>query len=211
MIKHEKNNQEVNYLHIMMLFIFSAIFIWSLISPKDLFTWFLEALPVIIGLIVILATYNSFRLTNLVYVFILVHAIILLIGAHYTYAEMPFFNWLRDYLNLSRNYYDRLGHFAQGFVPAMISREILLRKSSLKRGKLLFFLIICICLAISASYELIEWVVAEATGSAADAFLGTQGDVWDTQWDMFFALLGAICSLLGLSRLHDSFLYRAML
>jgi putative membrane protein len=139
-------------------------------------------------------------------VLILIHSIILIIGGHYTYAEMPAFNWLRDTFDLSRNYYDRLGHFAQGFIPAIIMREILLRTSPLRRGKLLNILVICTCLAISASYELIEWGVAEATGSAADAFLGTQGDVWDTQWDMFFALIGSISSLLLLTRVHDKFL-----
>lgn len=140
------------------------------------------------------------------YVLILIQAIILVIGGHYTYAEMPFFNWLRDTFHLARNHYDRLGHFVQGFVPAMISREILLRKSPLKNGKLLSFLVISICLAISASYELIEWGVAAATGSAADAFLGTQGDVWDTQWDMLLALCGSIISLLTLQKFHNSVL-----
>jgi putative membrane protein len=190
-------------LHIGLLSIFTLTLTWSVINPKDLFTWFLEVLPALIGLAVILVTYNRFRLTNLVYVLVLLHAEILIIGGHYTYAEMPLFNWLRDNLHLARNYYDRLGHFAQGFVPAMISREILLRKSPLKRGKLLTILIISICLAISATYELIEWGVAEATGSAADAFLGTQGDVWDTQWDMFFALCGGVISLVTLRKFHD--------
>ncbi|ODA39876.1 putative sodium-glucose/galactose cotransporter [Desulfosporosinus sp. BG] len=162
-------------LHLGLLVIFALTLIWSVINPKDLFTWFLEVFPALIGLAVIIITYHRFRLTNLVYVLVLVHALILVIGGHYTYAEMPFFNWLRDNFHLARNYYDRLGHFAQGFVPAIICREVLLRKSPLKRGKLLSFLVICICLAISASYELIEWGVAEATGSAADAFQGTQG------------------------------------
>ncbi|EGW37634.1 DUF2238 domain-containing protein [Desulfosporosinus sp. OT] len=193
-------------LHIGLLVIFALTLIWSVINPKDLFTWFLEVFPALIGLAVILLTYHRFRLTNLVYVLVLVHALILVIGGHYTYAEMPFFNWLRDNFHLARNYYDRLGHFAQGFVPAIICREVLLRKSPLKRGKLFSFLVICICLAISASYELIEWGVAEATGSAADAFLGTQGDVWDTQWDMFMALCGAVISLVSLGNFHDSVL-----
>lgn len=199
-----RNREEFFYL--ILLFIFASVFIWSFICPKDLFTWFLEVMPVIIGLIVILATYKSFKLTNLVYFCILVEAIVMIIGGHYTYAEVPLFNWLRDTFELSRNYYDRVGHFLQGFVPAIISREILLRKSPLKQGKLLNFIIICICLAISASYELIEWGVAEATGTAADAFLGTQGDVWDTQWDMFTALIGAIFSLIILSKIHDRLL-----
>ncbi|KLU63859.1 inner membrane protein YjdF [Desulfosporosinus acididurans] len=190
-------------LHVGLLLISLSALIWSAINPKDLFTWFLEVAPAIIGLAVIVIIYPRFRLTNLVYVLILLHSLILVIGGHYTYAEMPLFNWLRDHFHLARNYYDRLGHLAQGFVPAIISREILLRKSPIRRGKLLSFLVVCICLAISASYELIEWGVAEATGSAADAFLGTQGDVWDTQWDMFFALCGSVFSLVTLRKFHD--------
>ncbi|NFF60282.1 DUF2238 domain-containing protein [Clostridium botulinum] len=193
-------------LHVIFFIIFIMFFIWSSISPMDRFTWFLEVIPAIVGFIVVILTYKQFKLTNIVYILILIHAIILIIGGHYTYAEMPFFNWLRDTFSLERNYYDRLGHFAQGFIPAIVSREILLRKSILKRGKMLNFIIICICLAISATYELIEWGVAEATGIAAEAFLGTQGDVWDTQWDMFLALVGSIVALVSLSKIHDSFL-----
>jgi putative membrane protein len=184
----------------------TAIFIWSFISPKDLFTWFLEVFPVIIGAVVLLLTRHRFKFTTTVYLLLWIHAIILIIGGHYTYAENPLFNWIKEEFNLIRNYYDRLGHFAQGFVPAIVSREILLRTSPLKRGKWLFFIIVCICLAISAFYELIEWWVAIASGDKAVAFLATQGDIWDTQWDMFFALCGSIISLLSLSRLHDKFL-----
>lgn len=205
-MRGKENKVVVEHFHVALLCIFIAVFIWSLINPMDLFTWFLEVLPAVIGIILIIITYKRFRLTNIVYVLILIHSIILIIGGHYTYAEMPAFNWLRDTFDLSRNYYDRLGHFAQGFIPAIIIREILLRTSPLRRGKLLNILVICTCLAISASYELIEWGVAEATGSASDAFLGTQGDVWDTQWDMFFALIGSISSLLLLTRVHDKFL-----
>lgn len=205
-MNHGQKKKDIEPLHIALLLIFLVTLLWSVIHPKDLFTWFLEVLPALIGLAAILITYNRFRLTNLVYVLILIQAIILVIGGHYTYAEMPFFNWLRDTFHLARNHYDRLGHFVQGFVPAMISREILLRKSPLKNGKLLSFLVISICLAISASYELIEWGVAAATGSAADAFLGTQGDVWDTQWDMLLALCGSIISLLTLQKFHNSVL-----
>lgn len=190
-------------LHIALLVVFLTVSVWSVINPRDLFTWFLEVLPALIGLVVIIATYKRFRLTTLLYVLICIHATILLIGGHYTYAEMPLFNWLRDTFNLGRNYYDRLGHLAQGFIPAMIAREVLLRLTPLRRGKMLFFIIVCICLAISAFYEFIEWWVAVASGSAADAFLGAQGDVWDTQWDMFFAFCGAILALLTLSRYHD--------
>jgi putative membrane protein len=198
--------KKVEPFHIGLLLIFFAVMIWSVINPKDLFTWFLEVFPALIGLLVITFTYNRFRLTDLVYFLVLVHAIILIVGGHYTYAEMPIFNWLRDTFHLDRNYYDRLGHFAQGFIPAVIVREILLRKSGLNRGKLISFIIISICLAISATYELVEWGVAEATGSTADAFLGTQGDIWDTQWDMFMALWGATISLVSMSNLHDKFL-----
>jgi len=192
--------------HFFLLFCFLAVLVWSVIHPKDLFTWSLEVFPAVLGVIVLLATYNRFRLTTLLYVLILIHATILFIGGHYTYAEMPLFNWIRDTFHLSRNHYDRLGHFAQGFIPAIIAREILLRTTPLRRGKMLVFLVICICLAISAAYELLEWGMAVATGSAADAFLGSQGDVWDSQLDMFFCLCGTITSLVTMSRLHDRFL-----
>ena len=154
-----------------------------------------------IGLVILAFTYNSFRLTNLLYVLILLHAIVLMIGGHYTYAEVPAFNWLRDTFHLDRNYYDRVGHFMQGFVPALIAREILIRKSVLKTGPWMYFLVVCVCMAISAFYEFIEWWVALATGTAAEAFLGTQGDPWDTQWDMFMAFIGANAALVSLSRL----------
>lgn len=193
-------------LHKSLIASFLVIFVWSGINPKDLFTWFLEVLPAVIGLLVLMVTFNRFRFTNLVYILIWIHAIILVIGGHYTYAEMPLFNWIRDTFDLSRNYYDRLGHLAQGFIPAMIAREILVRKTPLKQGKMLSFIIVCISLAISASYELIEWAVAEATGTAAEAFLGTQGDVWDSQWDMYMALIGSILSLSLLSKSHDQHL-----
>ena len=187
----------------MLLATLVIVFVWSVINPKDYFTWILEVFPAIIGVALLIATYKRFPLTTLAYVLIWIHATILLVGGHYTYAEMPAFNWLRDSFHLQRNYYDRLGHLAQGFVPAIIAREVLLRRTSLRRGGMLIFLVVSVCLSISAAYELIEWAVALATGSAADAFLGTQGDVWDTQWDMFCALCGAILSLTTLNRLHD--------
>lgn len=179
-----------------------AVFVWSAIRPHDYFTWFLEVFPVLIGLPILIATYTKFPLTNLVYGLILLHAIILLVGGHYTYAEMPLFSWLRDYYGWDRNYYDRLGHVAQGFIPAMITREILLRTSPLRPGKWLFFIVVCICLAMSAFYEFIEWWVALASGSDAVAFLATQGDIWDTQWDMFLAFFGAISAQLLLAKAH---------
>jgi putative membrane protein len=178
------------------------VFIWSAIHPHDYLTWFLEVLPVIIALPILIFSYQKFPLTSLLYVLILLHAIILMVGGHYTYAEVPPFNWLRDTFDLSRNYYDRVGHFAQGFVPAMIAREILIRKNIVKTGWL-FFMVCCICLSISACYEFIEWWVALASGEAAEAFLGTQGDVWDTQWDMFIALIGAILAQVLLANFHN--------
>lgn len=181
----------------------SVVFVWSAIRPHDYFTWFLEVFPVLIALPLLIMTYSKFPLTNLVYGLILLFAIILLVGGHYTYAEMPLFNWLRDYYGLDRNYYDRLGHVAQGFIPAIITREILLRTSPLKPGKWLFFIVICICLAMSVLYEFIEWWVAVASGSDAVAFLATQGDIWDTQWDMFLAFMGATFSQLLLTKVHQ--------
>jgi putative membrane protein len=152
---------------------------------------------------ILLATRRRFPLTPLAYRLIFVHALILMLGGHYTYAEVPLGYWVKDALSLARNHYDRLGHFAQGFVPAILAREILLRRTPLRPGRWLFFLVTCVCLAISACYEFIEWWTAVATGEAATAFLGTQGDPWDTQWDMFIALVGAVTAQLLLARGHD--------
>ncbi|PVV26946.1 MAG: hypothetical protein B6D79_04680 [gamma proteobacterium symbiont of Ctena orbiculata] len=174
----------------------------------DRYTWFLETLPVMIGLPLLYYTRPGFPLTILVYRLLALHAVILIIGGYYTYAEVPLFNWLRDTYELSRNHYDRIGHFFQGFVPAMLGREILLRRSPLKPGRWLFFLCLCFCLAFSAFYELIEWWVALMSEQAAEAFLGTQGDPWDTQTDMFLALIGAICAQLLLVRIHDKQLFQ---
>ena len=179
------------------------ILMWSVINPHDLFTWFLEELPVLMGIIVLVYIYPRFRFSNFVYTLLWLHAIILIIGGHYTYAEMPLFNWLRDYYDLGRNYYDRVGHFAQGFVPAVVAREVLLRQTPLKHGKWLNFIIVSICLALSAAYELFEFATAKLMGATADSFLGSQGDVWDAQWDMTFALIGAITALMLLSKFHD--------
>lgn len=189
--------------HLILLVMLLSILIWSVIEPKDLFIWFLEVLPVIIGVAVLIYIYPKYRFSNFIYVLITIESIILIVGGHYTYAEMPIFNWIRDTFDLSRNYYDRLGHFMQGFIPAMIAREIIIRNKVINKKKYLSFIVICICLAISASYELIEFVVAKLTGNAADAFLGTQGDVWDTQWDMLMALIGSVTSLSLFSRYHD--------
>ena len=181
----------------------SGVFVWSGFNPRDRFTWWLEVAPVIIGLVLLATTHRRFQFTPLAYVLMAIHAVILMIGGHYTYAEVPLFNWLRDALGLARNHYDRLGHFAQGFVPAILAREILLRCSPLRRGRWLFWLVFCVCMTISALYELVEWRVAIATGSAADAFLGTQGDPWDTQEDLAMCLVGTITALLTLSGAHD--------
>lgn len=186
-----------------------AVLIWSGISPKDRFTWILEVCPVVIAALILVPTRRTFPLTNLVYFLIAVHAIILCVGGRYTYAEVPLFNWIRDAFHLSRNHYDRVGHFAQGFVPAMVAREILIRKNVILKRGWLFFIVCCICLAISAVYELIEWSAAVLSGTAADAFLGTQGDVWDSQKDMLLALIGSSLAQLLLNRFHDRSLQSA--
>jgi putative membrane protein len=190
-------------LHLTLLSIGIAVLTWSGWKPHDYFTWILEVFPAIIAGIALTMIYPRFQFTNVVYALILAHAIILMIGGHYTYAEMPAFSWLRDTFGLARNYYDRVGHFAQGFVPAMIAREILVRNRAVNGRHWLFFIVACIALAISACYEFVEWWVAVASGTAAESFLATQGDVWDTQWDMFVALCGAVLALVTLSGVHD--------
>lgn len=191
-----------------LLLSFLVLLAWSGIGPKDRFTWFLEVFPAVAGLGILAATFRRFRFTDLLYVLIWIHAVILLVGGHYTYAEVPLFDWLRDALHQSRNNYDKVGHFAQGFVPAMIARELLLRRGVLARRGWVSFVVVCTCLALSAGYELFEWVVAAMTGTAADAFLGSQGDPWDTQKDMAFAFAGAVSALLLLSRFHDAAIAR---
>lgn len=190
-------------LHLSLLIGLVLALIWSAINPHDYFTWILEVLPAIIGATVLLVLYHRFRFSNLVYLLIFIHCLILIVGGHYTYAEVPLFNWLRDVLHSSRNNYDKVGHFAQGFIPAMIAREILIRRQVINGRGWLFFLVTTICLSISAVYEFIEWWVALLSGSAGDSFLGTQGYIWDTQSDMFLALVGAILAQLFLNKLHD--------
>ena len=180
-----------------------ALLALSGIRPFDRTTWVLEILPVAIALPVLWATYPRFPLTDLLYVCILAHGIVLIVGGAYTYARVPFGFYLADLLDLSRNPYDKIGHFFQGFVPALVAREILVRGRYVRGGKMLAFIAVCVVLAISATYELIEWAAALALGQGADEFLGTQGDPWDTQSDMFFALIGAVTALLSLSALHD--------
>lgn len=197
--------------HGLLLLLLAAGFIWSAIAPRDRIIWWLEVAPILMALPVLVFSYRRFELTPLAYWLIVLHALILLIGAHYTYAEVPAFNYLRDSFDWSRNYYDRVGHLAQGFVPAIIAREILLRKSALTAGGWLFFITCCICLSISVVYEFIEWWVAVYAGAAADTFLATQGDVWDTQWDMFCALLGAIAAQCLLAKVQDKQLIKMQL
>lgn len=180
-----------------------AALVLSGIRPTDLGTWFLEVLPVILAIPLLVFTRTSFPLTPLLYRLIFLHGLILMLGGHYTYAEVPFGFWLKETFDLMRNPYDRIGHFAQGFVPAMIAREILLRKTELRAGRMLFVLAGSVALAFSAFYELIEWWTALALGADAESFLATQGDPWDTQSDMFMALIGAVVAQLLLSRLHD--------
>ncbi|PYQ07046.1 MAG: hypothetical protein DMF82_04695 [Acidobacteria bacterium] len=180
-----------------------VVLAWSAFHPHDYFTWFMEVAPIFIGVPILLATARRFPLTPLLYRLILAHAVILMVGGHYTYAEVPLGFWMQRAFGFARNHYDRIGHFAQGFVPAILAREILWRRGVVSGRGWLFFLVTCVCLAFSAFYELIEWWTAEATGSAATAFLGTQGDPWDTQWDMCFALVGALAAQLALGRGHD--------
>ena len=180
-----------------------AVLVWSGIRPFDFLTWVLEVLPAIVGIIILAVKWRTFPLTPLVTTLIALHMMILAVGGHYTYALVPAGDWARDTFALSRNHYDRVGHLAQGFVPAMIARELFLRLGVVARRGWMNFLLVSICLAISATYELIEWSTALIIGEKSDSFLGTQGDVWDTQTDMFLAGIGAICALAFLSRRHD--------
>ena len=193
----------MNKLQVAWVAIFTAVLIWSGIGPHDYPTWLLEVAPAIIAAALLWYTRERFPLTRLVYVLILVHCIILMIGGHYTYALVPLGDWVQEAFGQTRNNYDKLGHLAQGFIPAMVVREILIRNKVVNYPGWRDFLIVCVVLAISAFYELIEWWVALLSEEAADSFLGTQGYVWDTQSDMWFALIGAVAALVLLSRLHD--------
>ena len=190
----------------LMLVVFFGTMIWSIINPKEGFTCFLEILPAVIGLLVLALTFKKFRFTNFTYFFILLHSIILFIGGHYTYAEVPLFDWIKEVFDQSRNNYDKVGHFAQGFVPALIIRELFIRKNVIATKSFFNFIVVSICLAISAAYEWIEWAVSIMTGEGGDAFLGTQGYIWDTQSDMLYATIGAICALIFLSKKQDKYL-----
>jgi len=184
--------------------LFLFVFLWSASNPKDQFTWFLEVLPAVIGFMLIVVTYKKFPLTPLLYTLILVHMMILMVGGHYTYAEVPLFDTIKEVFDQTRNNYDKVGHFAQGFIPAILARELLLRNEVVSGSKIwLNYIILSIVLAFSAFYELVEWWVALGTGEDAEAFLGTQGYIWDTQSDMMYALIGGIAALVFLSYLHD--------
>ena len=189
------------YLIFITLFLLGLLI--SAINPHDYFTWILEVFPGIIGLLILIFTFRKFRFSDLTYFLILIHCYILFIGGHYTYAEVPLFDWIKDILHQSRNNYDKVGHFAQGFVPALIVRELFIRKHIVKQGNWLSFLTVCVCISISVFYEFLEWFVAVVSGQSADSFLGTQGYVWDTQSDILYALIGAFFMIVFVSKFHD--------
>jgi len=193
------NNREL----LVLCCLLAGVTVWSWVDPYDRITWWLESLPVFIGLPILWLSRRSFPLTRLVYYFLFAHAVLLLIGAHYTYARVPLGFWMQDWFEFSRNNYDRLGHIAQGFVPALVARELFIRRQIVKPGRWLFFLVLCFCLAFSAFYELIEWWTAVFGGDGSIEFLGVQGDIWDAQWDMLLALLGAIAAQLLLASWQD--------
>lgn len=199
-------NQKLVLLFAMLFLVLSLII--SGIDPFDRGTWFMEVLPVLIVVPLLIHTYKRFPLTNLLYILIFIHCMVLIVGGTYTYARVPFGFEMAEWFGLDRNPYDKIGHFMQGFVPAIAAREILLRNDILKHGKMLIFIVISIVLAISASYELIEWAAALALGEGAEEFLGTQGYEWDTQSDMFFALIGSVSALFLLSKWHDRQIYK---
>jgi putative membrane protein len=186
-----------------LIFLFFVGLMGSAINPHDYFTWILEVFPAIIGLVVLAITFKGFKFTTLTYVFILIHCYILFIGGHYTYAQVPLFNWLKDVLHQQRNNYDKIGHFAQGFIPAMIVRELLIRKKVIQSKSWLAVLTVTVCMSISMLYEFLEWFVSINSGESGDSFLGTQGDIWDTQSDMLFATIGAICMVITLGKIQD--------
>lgn len=184
--------------------IFFTVLIWSGINPKDYYTWVLEVTPGVAGFIILAFTYKRFRFTNLLYTLMLIHCCILFIGGHYTYAEVPLFDWIKELTNGTRNNYDKVGHFTQGFVPAMIARELFIRLKAVNGRVWTGFFCVCTALAISAFYEFVEWWTAAISGTSAEAFLGTQGYVWDTQSDMLYAFIGALAAVILLSGYHDT-------
>lgn len=201
----EKNRKDIKIPAALLILCIAAT-ILSLIKARNYLIWILEAAPVIAGIIILTATRKKFQFTNIVYIFLAFVIIIVLIGAHYTYERVPLFSWLKQIYGMKRNNYDRVGHFLQGFVTAFVAREILVRKFQLRKRKLLAMLVICICLALSAFYELIEWAVAIIGGGPTHDFLGAQGDKWDSHWDMFLALVGSIIMVSAFSKLHDKYI-----
>ena len=189
--------------HVLLIILFFIGLIISAINPHDYFTWLLEVFPAILGFIVLALTYKRFQFSYLTYVFILLHCYVLFIGGHYTYAEVPAFNWLRDIFHQARNNYDKVGHFTQGFVPAMIARELFIRLGVIKKRNWVAFLTICVCTTISVLYEFLEWFVSIVSGQSGDSFLGTQGYIWDTQSDMLYAMIGAICMVIFMAQAQD--------
>lgn len=189
--------------HLVLLGVGVAALVVSGVNPLDRLTWVLEVFPAVAGALIFILLYRRLRFTPLVYRLVLLHALVLMLGGHYSYAKVPLGYWAQDALDLSRNPYDRVGHFMQGFVPAVVAREVLLRRTPLRPGGWLSFIVVAVCLAFSAFYEFTEWWAALALGESADAFLGTQGDQWDTQWDMFMCFAGSLLSLLAFTRLHD--------
>lgn len=194
--------------HLFLLGICVLVLIWSGIEPKDYLTWLMEVAPGVAGLGVLIFTYKRFKFTDLTYVLIVIHCCILFYGGKYTYAENPLFDWLKEVFSWERNHYDKLGHFVQGFVPSIIAREVILRLGIVKNRKWLFFFILSITMFISSMYELIEWWAALLIGQSADAFLGMQGYVWDTQSDMFYAFVGSLTALIFLSKIHDRLIHK---
>lgn len=201
-------NTSIPRVHVVLFVAYCIVLVWSVIQPHDYFTWMLEVFPAVIGMIVLIATRNKFTFTTLAYSFIVIHCCILFVGGHYTYALVPLFDWVKEVFHQSRNNYDKVGHFAQGLVPAIITRELFFRLGVVQRKGWIAFLTVCVCLSISACYEFIEWFVAVVSGESADSFLGTQGYVWDTQSDMLYALMGALTTVLLLARIHDRYIER---
>ncbi|MES2279693.1 MAG: DUF2238 domain-containing protein [Bacteroidota bacterium] len=189
--------------HVLLVILFFTGLIVSAINPHDYFTWMLEVFPAILGFIILALTYKRFKFSYLTYVFILVHCYVLFVGGHYTYAEVPAFNWLRDIFHQARNNYDKVGHFTQGFVPAIITRELFIRLEVIQKRNWMAFLTICVCTTISVLYEFLEWFVSIISGQSGDSFLGAQGYVWDTQSDMLYAMIGAICMVVFMAKTQD--------
>jgi putative membrane protein len=189
--------------HLLLLILFFLGLGVSAIHPHDYFTWFLEVFPALIGLVVLVLTYKRFQFSYLTYCMILVHCYILFIGGHYTYAEVPAFNWIRETFHQTRNNYDKVGHFTQGFVPAMITRELFIRLHVMEKKSWMAFLTVCVCTTISVLYEFLEWFVATVSGASGDSFLGTQGYIWDTQSDILYAMIGAICMVVFFGKIQD--------